>query len=79
MLKLGNYLLKSNNSICHRLLNSGLSNGFNKVRHESSSYDGDGKISAEVMNNDLEYGLMIEAYNEVQCENPFFFFQIINK
>lgn len=70
MLKLGNYLLKSNNSICHRLLNSGLSNGFIKVRHESSSYEGDGKTSVQVMNKDSEFGLMIESYNEV-CENLF--------
>lgn len=73
MLKLGNYLLKSNNLICHRLLNNGLSNGLNIVRNETGCYDGDGKTSIQVMNKDLEFGLMIEAYNEV-CENLFFFF-----
>lgn len=77
MLKLGNYLLKPNNSICHRLLNNGLTNGFNKVRHESTSYDGDGKTTVQVMNKDLEYGLMIEAYNEV-CGN-LFLLKTINK
>lgn len=38
------------------------------MRHESSSYDGDGKTTVQLMNKDLEFGLMIEAYNEV-CEN----------
>lgn len=62
MLKLGNCLLRPSN---FQLLNKQLPNGFNRIRHSSSSYEGDGKTKVKVLNNDLDLGLMINTYNEV--------------
>lgn len=50
-----------------RIVLNQLQNGM-IIRTCSASYDGDGKTTVKVLNNDPEMGLMVNSYSEVRDE-----------
>lgn len=65
MFKLGKVLFSENGSLMRQLKWHRLQNGLTH-RKCSSSYEGDGKTTAKVLNNDPEMGLMVNSFSEVR-------------
>lgn len=64
MLKLGKQLCLQNGSFALRLAANQLRSSLIS-RNYSSTYDGDGKTTVRVLNNDPEMGLMVNSFSEV--------------
>lgn len=63
MFKLSKEIFSQSGSMIRRLTLNQLQNGL--VKNYSSSYEGDGKTTVKVLNNDPEMGLMVNSFSEV--------------
>lgn len=67
MFKLGKQLFVQNGSLVGRLRTQALLNSLAN-REYSSSYEGDGKTTVKVLNNDPEMGLMVNSFSQVNSQ-----------
>lgn len=65
MFKLGKQLFAQNGQLIGRIGSNQLSLGSHVHRPYSSSYEGDGKTTVKVLNNDPEMGLMVNSFSAV--------------
>lgn len=71
MLKLAKQLFIQNELILRQLTSKSLGISLLNRNYSNPSYEGDGKTNCKVLNNDLEMGLMVNSYSEVNVENNF--------
>ena len=68
MLKLSTRLLSQNSSILRQLTSKSCGIRLLNRNYSNPSYEGDGKTNCKVLNNDLEAGLMVNSYSQVNIE-----------
>lgn len=68
MIKLGKQLLLQNGSFVRRSTSNPSFTGLVSRKHSNSSYEGDGKTSVKVLNNDMEMGLMVNSFSQVNLD-----------
>lgn len=66
MIKLSKQILMQNGTFLRRLAYSPAI--LVKRQNSNSSYDGDGKTNVKVLNNDMEMGLMVNSFSQVNID-----------
>lgn len=75
MLRLGKQLLIQNGLISRQLASKSSSISLLKRNYSNPSYEGEGKTNCKVLNNDMEMGLMVNSYSQVNNLTVSFFFE----
>lgn len=65
MLKLGKRLLNQNGLILRQSASKACSIRILNRNYSNPSYEGEGKTNCKVLNNDMEMGLMVNSYSQV--------------
>lgn len=71
MLKLGKQLLNQNGLVLRQLASKTSSIFIINRNYSNPSYEGEGKTNCKVLNNDIEMGLMVNSYSQVNVQHYF--------